>query len=547
MRRCLCVLALLASFAAQAAEPPPFSSEAARLAATLPQGAVATAEKREHRWYFAIAGQPFAAGHAAVPAERVLFEIGSISKVFTGILLADAIGEGRLRLDDALAQRLPVKFQHAETGAVTIKQLATHTSCLPRMPDNMVEAASADPYARYDRKALFEYLASAALGGKPPCAAAYSNLGFGILGTVLEVAYGKPWAALVEEKITAPLGMADTVQALSPEQQARLAKPWDGGNAAHEWSFQAIAGAGALHSTAADMSKFADALLAGAKGPLGAAWPMLAGDYADMPAVGGKIGLALMHIPAVAGSGAADHYEHDGGTGGYRSLVEVWPRDDRATVILASNAAAAPGAWLARWRTAAETPIKDEEIVLPAASLDGYTGVYTIDAQSRFTIVRHGDALLARLSGQTFLPIFARSKDEFFYKVVNAHLEFHRDASGSVDRLTLRQNGREIPAVRDAAPPPHIEFPSAAALAAYVGDYDFAAFMPSTKISVSLHGDVLLVMLSGQPALPVFAVAKDRFDYEVVAASLSFERDAEGKVTALVLHQNGRDMKAPRL
>src|SRR6185369_11338558 len=248
MRSMLAALLLLVSIPSlHAAELPPLGDQAsAWVAAMGGHGAVATAEKRNGQWTFAISGQPFAAGHAEVAAQKALFEIGSISKVFTGILLAGAVNEGKLGLDDTLAQRLPVKFSDPATGAVTLKQLATHTSCLPRMPDNIGNANPDDPYVQYDNKALFEYLASAKLPGKPPCAVAYSNLGFGILGVVLETAYGKHWAALVQEKIAGPLGMIDTVVELSPAQQSRFAEPWNGNQRAHPWTLKAFAGAGAL-------------------------------------------------------------------------------------------------------------------------------------------------------------------------------------------------------------------------------------------------------------------------------------------------------------
>src|SRR6185436_4290519 len=108
---------------------------------------------------------------------------------------------------------LPVTFDHAETGGITLRQLATHTSCLPRLPENMWNATADDPYAQYDDKAMFDYLAHAKVVA-PPCAADYSNLGVGILAVVLERAYGKPWTALVKEKVTEPLGMVDTVPVL---------------------------------------------------------------------------------------------------------------------------------------------------------------------------------------------------------------------------------------------------------------------------------------------------------------------------------------------
>jgi D-alanyl-D-alanine-carboxypeptidase/D-alanyl-D-alanine-endopeptidase len=525
-----------------AADLPPLGDQASAWAASMGKGAVATAEKRDGKWTYAISGQPFAAGHAEVAAQKTLFEIGSITKVFTGILLADAVTEGKLALDDTLATRLPVKFAHFATGAVTLKQLATHSACLPRLPDNLQDADPTDPYGKYDDKKLFEYLAGAELTARAPCQPVYSNLGFGILGVVLETTYGKPWATLVAEKITGPLGMTDTVQELSAAQQSRFAAAWAGDKAVSPWTFKAIAGAGALRSSLADMSKLADALLTGSKGPFAKIWPSLAGDLVEMPAVGGKIGLGLIHIKA----DGEDSYLHDGGTGGFRSLIQIWPASGRAAVVLASNAEANPALWLAAWQAKGHPAVARSEVALPAAELDQYAGVYPLDKTVRFTLVRQGNGLAARLTGQPFLPIFASAKDEFFYKAVDAQLSFHRGADGRITGLTLHQNGRDLPAPRDAGPAPHIEFPDLATLTEYAGDYDFGAFQPNATIKVAASPAGLLVTLTGQQTFPVFYVGKDRFEYDVVVASLTFERDKAGKVVAIVLHQNGRDMRGPR-
>jgi D-alanyl-D-alanine-carboxypeptidase/D-alanyl-D-alanine-endopeptidase len=533
---------LLVSTSLGAAELPPLGDQASGWATAMGHGAVATAEKRGGRWTFALSGQPFAAGHAEVAAQKTLFEIGSISKVFTAILLADAVAEGKLSLGDTLAKRLPVKFADPTTGAVTLRQLGTHTSCLPRLPDNIGNANPDDPYSQYGDKALFEYLASAKLPGKPPCAVEYSNLGFGVLGVVLETAYGKPWAALVQEKIAGPLGMSDTVQDLSPAQQSRFAEPWSGDQRAHPWTLKAIAGAGALRSTPGDMSKLADALLAGSQGPLAKAWPLLAGDLADMPGTG-KIGLALIHQKV----NGEDVYWHNGGTGGFRSLMQIYPASGRAAILLASNAAATPEAWLAAWDAKGRPAVARVEVALPAEALDQYAGVYSIDKTARLTLVRQGAGLVARLTAQPFFPIFASAKDEFFYKTVDAQLSFHRDAEGRITGLTLHQNGRDIPAARDAGPAPHIEFPDPATLSEYAGDYDFSQIQPGARITVRAMPLGLTAMLTGQPAFPIFAAGKDRFEFDVVPAALTFERDPAGKIVAAVLHQNGRDLRAPRL
>jgi CubicO group peptidase (beta-lactamase class C family) len=539
---CIALVLLTSSLSLSAADLPPLGDQASAWAAAMGHGAVATAEKRDGHWTFALSGQPFAAGHAEVAAQKTLFEIGSITKVFTGILIADAVAEGKLSLDDTLARRLPVKFAQAATGAVTIKQLATHTSCLPRLPDNVQDVDPADPYGKYDDKKLFDYLAGAKLTAQPPCPAEYSNLGFGILGVVLEKTYGKPWAALIAEKITGPLGMPDTVPELAAAQQTRFAEPWDVDKKVRPWTFQAIAGAGALRSTLADLSKLADALLAGPKGPLAKAWPLLAGDLAQVPSAGGSIGLALFHVKA----DGVDSYLHDGGTGGFRSLIQVWPASGRAAIVLASNTGASPAVWLAAWQAKGRPAVTRSEVALPATVLDQYVGVYTLDKSVRFTLLRQGDGVVARLTGQPFIPIFASAKDEFFYKAVDAQLSFHRDADGKITGLTLHQNGRDLPAARDAAPAPHVEFPDAATLAEYAGAYDFGQFQPGATVTVATTPSGLTAQLTGQPAYPVFAVGKDRFEYDVVVAALTFECDAAGKVVAVVLHQNGQDMRAPR-
>lgn len=537
---------LLATAAPARAELSPLATQASGWAKSLGHGAVATAERRDGNWIYALAGEALPAGPVAVAPDRVLFEIGSISKVFTGLLLADAVVEGKLRLEDPLATRLPVTFADPAVGAITLGQLATHTSCLPRLPSNLLGARPEDPYAGYDDGALFAYLASARLEGRPPCTADYSNLGFGILGVVLERAWGHSWASLVAERITGPLGMTDTTQELSGDQRSRFAEPWSGSERVRPWTFKAVAGAGALRSTLADLSRFADVLLAGASGPLGRLWPLVSAPHAPMPALGGSIGLALLH-GLLHGE---DSYWHHGGTGGYRASVMVFPGSGRAVVVLASNGQAPVEAWVSEWLApaggAAEAP--RVAMTLPAGELDSYVGVFESGKSTRFTFVRRDGQLLARLTGQPFWPVFPSARDEFFYTVVDATLSFRRDAAGAVDQVTLHQGGLDRIATRVPGPLPRFEFPSVASLSEFVGQYDFGLFQPGALFTVesTTEPGLLAVTLTGQPALYVFAVGGERFEYDVVPAAISFERDAAGKVVALVLHQNGLNLRSPR-
>ena len=128
-----------------------------------------------------------------VPGAPPLFEIGSISKVFTGLLLAQAVERGDLGLDDRLGDVLAgkVAFSSPAVASITLRQLVTHSSCLPRLPPDFRDAGPPEsPYRRYDRPRMWAALASLQLTQAPPCEASYSNLGFGLLGEILSERYG---------------------------------------------------------------------------------------------------------------------------------------------------------------------------------------------------------------------------------------------------------------------------------------------------------------------------------------------------------------------
>jgi D-alanyl-D-alanine-carboxypeptidase/D-alanyl-D-alanine-endopeptidase len=250
----------------------PLHEIAEKAAAKVPAGGIVTAESIGGTTRFAEAGKLEPAG--VVPEQRV-FEIGSITKVFTGLLLADAVEEKKVRLDSTLQELLggEVTFADPDVAAITLVQLSTHTSGLPRLPDNMgwFTVFSKDPYKNYDRTRTLAFLAKAELPHPPPFPASYSNYAVGLLGELLAGVHGKGYAELVSEKITGPLGMKNTGIVPGESQQARLAPPYDGSKPGHPWTFQAMAGAGGLHSTAADLAIFGQALLEPDKTPLAAA------------------------------------------------------------------------------------------------------------------------------------------------------------------------------------------------------------------------------------------------------------------------------------
>jgi CubicO group peptidase (beta-lactamase class C family) len=193
-----------------------------------------------------------------------VFEIGSITKVFTATLLSEMVRRGEVKLDDPLARFLPKAVHMPTRGGRQIRlvDLATQTSGLPRLPTNAHPRNAANPYADYTVEQLYEFLSHYTLTRAIGSRYEYSNLGVGLLGHVLALRAGKSYEELLRERVLDPLGMTMTGITLSPEAKQHFAAGHDpGGKVVPHWDFSALAGAGALRSTITDMLRFAKANL----------------------------------------------------------------------------------------------------------------------------------------------------------------------------------------------------------------------------------------------------------------------------------------------
>lgn len=200
---------------------------------------------------------------SAAPDERTLFEIGSITKVFTTTLLADMHLKGEVDLDDPASKFLPssVVLRSRRGVDVTLRHLATHTSGLPRIPSNlgMKNLRSDNPYAKYKVEDMYAYLSKPRLTTAPGSTYSYSNLGMGLLGHILGLAAEMDYGELVIERICRPLGMNDTAITLSDDQLSRLAPGHARRKQVSNWDIPTLAGCGAFRSTIHDMLTFLNA------------------------------------------------------------------------------------------------------------------------------------------------------------------------------------------------------------------------------------------------------------------------------------------------
>ncbi len=268
--------------------------------------------------------------------ESTVFEIGSITKVFTSLLLADAVVAGEVSLDEPLQTFHPEMTLPVRGRPVTLVDLATHTSGFPRLPAGLIRQAfrhGDDPYARFTDEHVSNALVSVRLKREPGAKLAYSNFGAAVLGNALAARAGTTYEALLSERVLVPLGLGDTSVRLRPDQEARRAHGHRGrGRPTPDWSMPSMPAMGALHSTASDLSRFVTAQLEPEGTALAEALRLTQEPRAGRPPR--QIGLGWMVSPL--GRSGLTCLWHNGGTGGARSLVGIVP-GHRTGVVLLTN------------------------------------------------------------------------------------------------------------------------------------------------------------------------------------------------------------------
>jgi D-alanyl-D-alanine-carboxypeptidase/D-alanyl-D-alanine-endopeptidase len=268
-----------------------------------------------------------------------IYEIGSITKTFTGLILSQMVEQGKVKFDDPVRELLPPGTVQKPGGAeITLLDLATQHSGLPRMPDNFAPTDQSNPYADYHAANMYVFLAKHGVEKPDKTTFLYSNYGFGLLGQALSDCTGEHYPQLLKEEVLDPLGMRDTTITLSAEQESRFLPGHTADHhPAHAWELDAFAGAGAIRSTASDMLTYLEAnlhpervkptLASTADKTIASA---LARDHElHADSMGDqKIALAWLYDPS------SENFWHNGATGGYSAYAFFNPKGDYAAVVL---------------------------------------------------------------------------------------------------------------------------------------------------------------------------------------------------------------------
>ncbi|MFC1564760.1 serine hydrolase [candidate division KSB1 bacterium] len=377
------------------------------------------------------------------PVDKIsIFEIGSISKVFTGIILADMVLKGELNLEDPIENYLPddLKVPMRKDSKITLLNLAIHNSGLPRLPDNLRPADLQNPYSDYTVQNMYDFLSGYKLRRDIGARYEYSNLGMGLLGHLLSLVNGKKYEDVLNERICSKIGMENTFIKFNENNSRELAFGHSGGKVVSNWDIPTLVGAGAIRSNAVDMVEFINANLDLEKTEIFKAMKFSHKKRFDI-SDNMSIGLAW-HINV---TGADSIIWHNGGTGGYRAFCGFNNKNKTGAVVLTNSNISCDdiGFYLLdRSRKLNET---EKEVTVAESILEKYVGVYEIVPSFKLTVTRDKTRLFVQATGQPKGEIFAKSDTEFFAKAVKVTFTFETDENGNVTGLVLHQLGRKMP------------------------------------------------------------------------------------------------------
>lgn len=496
--------------------------------------------------------------------EQSVFEIGSITKAFTGILLADLHLKGQVSIEDPVQTLLPgeVRMPVRRDREITAGHLAAHTSALPRLPSNMAPANPMDPYVDYTAQQMYDFLNAHTLARDIGEKYEYSNLGYGLLGHVLSRKAGMAYEELVVKTISGPLAMHDTRITLTTQMRQRLAYPHSRGLEVPMWEFGSMAGLGALRSTARDMLKFCAANLGHTGGALHEALDLSHQVRHTQPGV--RVGLGW-HIEK---GKDGDIIWHNGGTGGYRAFTGFVKATGRGVVVLVNSDIGADDIGFYLLGAGALQNVKPHVINVLRKHIDA-----------------HGPAEVEQL----FVQLRESAKDKYDFGEIEINtLGYHYLGAGQADAalalfrintmehpassnvwdsygeallakgdtaaaienylLSVRLNPGNTAAIRlleslGVDTGVHIVRVNAELLQSYVGTYEL---VPGFNIDITAEGENIHGQATGQSKFEMFAKSETEFYLKVVDAQIKFNKNDAGEVVSLTLFQGGQILEGKR-
>jgi CubicO group peptidase (beta-lactamase class C family) len=382
--------------------------------------------------------------------EGDLFEIGSVTKTFTGTLLALAIERGEVNAEDPVEKYLPdgVVLRDSQNMPIRLVDLATHRSGLPRLAGNFKPKDGQNPYADYTEGDLITWIKSFKADKPRNAQYAYSNIGYGLLGYVLaRAAKSADYAGLVSERIFKPLGMNNTTADPSA-LRSRLAQPHDpSGRPVPVWDLPNVhAGAGAIRATVGDMGAYVQALSGAKASPLASAFSAATKAREQGPNLINPIGFAFLRAPLAERT----LINHDGATAGSSASLVVDPNTKEGVFLVANTQAKLTELAIHLLDKRMPLPSLEvpKQVSVSSQTLTQYIGTYKLTEAMSVTIRVRDGKLTAQATGQGEFELFAESQTKFFAKVTPLTITFSEVTEGKARSFVLEQGGAKLKAVR---------------------------------------------------------------------------------------------------
>lgn len=517
-----------------------------------------------------------------------LFEVGSITKTFTGVLLEDMVERGEMKLDDPVAKYLApsIKVPAYHGKQITLLDLATHTSGLPDKADNLEPKRADNSRADYSVQKLDAFVSGYTLTREPGLKYEYSTVGIALLAQAITRKAGRGYEALVVDRICRPLKMDSTRITLTPQLSSRFAQGHNyyGYKTAHtDWG--ALAGGAALRSTANDMLKFVSANLA--LGPSNLTKLLKkthvarfrAGLDADTD-VDTDIGLTWM---IMHDTDKTTIIGHGGLTRGFTTFVGFDKARHRGVVVLCNSLdldVSRIGRILleCEWR-----PELRPSRASTSGQMDQLCGQYRISpAQANGTFTRHGigiyregDRVFMEITGAATWPkrvltppvedeLVPESENVFFQRLSGVRIQFSRDVRGNITGFSGRYRDRAFSYVEVSDQPPKVPGPPKPSVAVRLdsrhldvlaGNYEFSpngAYPKGLKLTIWRDGDQLIGQFSGENALQgafdIHPASETDFFITIDGSHLTFRKNDRGAATAVIYHQDRQaDLEGHRI
>jgi CubicO group peptidase (beta-lactamase class C family) len=471
------------------------------------------------------------------------FRLGSITKQFTAASILLLEERGKLKLDDPIKKFL--RDAPAAWDRITLFNLLTHSSGIPNftaLPEYKSLEVLDTPVVK-----TIATVRDKPLDFFPGEKMSYSNSGYLVLGYVIENVSGVSYESFVQENIFTPLGMKDSGYDSNTTVIAHRAagySPSPKGPVNAGYIHMSIPhAAGALYSTTEDLLRWEQGLFGG-KVVSPASLQKMITPFKNNYALG----------VTVQTTNGRKVVQHGGGIEGFNTFLSYYPDDKLTVAVLANVNGSVPGTLAAKLGAAVhgdtvQAPGDRKEIALPAETLAKYVGTYEFTPEVKLAVRLSGGQLMAQLTGQGQIPIFPESETKFFLKIVDAQLDFMKDAGGAVTSVDLHQNGVDQTATRTSATPPpppgetHKETTvPASTLSKYTGTYQMR---PNVDLTVTLEGDHLMAQLTGQPKFQIFPESETVFFYKIVEATLEFQSES-GTTTGVRLKQGPINTVLPK-